>query len=278
VPLWTNRYNGPGNGQDLTGSIAVDGNGNVFVTGGSYGSGSSSDFATIKYSGDGVPLWTNRYNGPGNGNDGASALAVDGSGNVFVTGYSYGGGSSNDCVTIKYSGDGLALWTNRYNGPGNGNDGAFAVAVDGSDNVFIAGSSYGIGGSNDWAMIKYSGDGVPLWTNRYNGPAYGYYSASSIVIGPDGAVYVVGTSDNDFVTVKYVTLPQLAIQPLAAGSASANLSLSGTPNSTWSIERALLLTGPWTNLGQVTIPSGGSVPFQDANRPDPAALYRARQP
>jgi hypothetical protein len=59
----------------------VDGSGNVFVTGSSAG-----DYATIKYSGAGVPLWSNRHNGSGNNHDYASAVAVDGSGNVFVTG------------------------------------------------------------------------------------------------------------------------------------------------------------------------------------------------
>ena len=84
--VWTNRYNGPGNYDDYGNSIAVDGSGNVFVTGGSYGSDILGDYATIKYSSAGVPLWTNRYDGPGNGDDSASAVAVDSSGNVFVTG------------------------------------------------------------------------------------------------------------------------------------------------------------------------------------------------
>src|SRR5215472_16090371 len=67
TPMWTNRYNGPANGDDQANAIAVDSSGNVFVTGVSAGSGGGTDYATIKYSNAGVPKWTNRYNGPGNG-------------------------------------------------------------------------------------------------------------------------------------------------------------------------------------------------------------------
>ena len=60
---------------------------------------------TIGYSGAGVPLWTNLYNGPADYWDGASAVAVDGNGNVFVTGWSQtsSNGNESDFVTIKYS-------------------------------------------------------------------------------------------------------------------------------------------------------------------------------
>src|SRR6266566_7549523 len=75
VAVWTNFYNGPGNGYDQDTAMAVDNNGNVFVTGSSFGS--NYDFATIKYSNAGAPLWTNRYNGPRNGDDFANAISVD---------------------------------------------------------------------------------------------------------------------------------------------------------------------------------------------------------
>jgi len=99
---WTNRYNGPGNGDDLAYAVAVHDSNNVIVTGASTGSGSYYDYATIKYSSAGVPRWTNSYNGTANGNDEAQGVAVDSTDNVIVTGFSYSSGSSYDFVTVKY--------------------------------------------------------------------------------------------------------------------------------------------------------------------------------
>jgi len=53
----------------------------------------------------GVPLWTNRFD-RGIGDDSGGSIAVDGSGNVFVTGYSYNG-SFNDAATVAYSSAGV---------------------------------------------------------------------------------------------------------------------------------------------------------------------------
>src|ERR1039458_2486006 len=88
VQAWVQRYNGPGNGDDCAKAVAVDGSNDVIMTVNSSGSGSSYDYATIKYSSAGAPLWTNRYNGPGNDEDDAYAIAVDGANSVIVTGRS----------------------------------------------------------------------------------------------------------------------------------------------------------------------------------------------
>ena len=76
--LWVTYYNGPGNGFDAASSVAVSpGGSRVFVTGESQGTRSGLDYATVAYSAaTGARLWAARYNGPGNGNDAASSVAV----------------------------------------------------------------------------------------------------------------------------------------------------------------------------------------------------------
>ncbi len=55
--------------------------------------------------------------GLGNSYDFARSLAVDSSGNVYLTGESTGSGTGPDYVTIKYNTSGDSLWVARYNGP-----------------------------------------------------------------------------------------------------------------------------------------------------------------
>ena len=208
APLWTNRYNGPANGDDQANAIAVDSGGNVFVTGASAGSSSGTDYATIKYSNAGMPLWTNRYDGPASGNDNATAIATDRNGNVFVTGFSQANPTNTDYATIKYSSAGVPLWTNRYNGPDNTNDYANALAVDGNGNVFVTGWSVINASSDAYATVAYSSAGVPVWTNRYVGPVAGTQVATAIATDGNGNVFVTGKSEGtgsttDFATVAY---------------------------------------------------------------------------
>ncbi len=212
APLWTNRYHGPGGFyDDQPNAVAVDAAGNAFVAGVAFGiNGDNQDYVTIKYSTTGAALWTRRYNGPGNGNDGANALAVDGGDNVIVTGLSIGtNGLSSyfDYATVKYSNAGVPLWTNRYNGPANNEDQATDVAVDGSGNVIVTGISFAINGRADYATVAYSSAGVPLWTNRYNGPTDSDDYARAVAVDGSGNAFVTGESWNgsatDYATIKY---------------------------------------------------------------------------
>jgi hypothetical protein len=204
---WVAGYNGPGNSVDYANSIAVDGSGNVYVTGESYRL-PSTYFATIKYNSSGIQQWAAMYNGPGIGSNVPVAIVTDGSGNVYVTGYSNGGETGIDYATIKYNSSGDSVWVKRYNGPGNESDYAISIVLDGSGNVYVAGYSTGNGTNFDYATIKYNSAGVQEWVARYNGPGNYYDVASSIAVDSMGNVYVTGSSgDNtsmfDYATVKY---------------------------------------------------------------------------
>jgi len=203
--LWVKRYNGTGALNDEAYAIAVDAQGNVYVTGGSYGASSMEDCVTIKYSAAGDRLWVKRYNGPGNGSDAATALALDSEGNVHVAGYASGVDSGYDFVTIKYSPSGELLWAKRYSGPGNNSDDARAIAVDAEGNVYVAGGSVGVDGNSDYVTIKYSAAGDRLWVKRYKCPDG---CAIALAVDADGNAYVTGTSPGgassyDYVTIKY---------------------------------------------------------------------------
>jgi hypothetical protein len=210
--LWVARYNGPiGSGADMASALALDGSGNVYVTGRSMGLSMNVDYATVKYNSAGAQLWAMRYDGPMNWYDYANAIAVDGGGNVYVTGRSSASGTGFDYATIKYSTSGSQLWAARYNGPGNGEDNAVAIAVDANGNCYVTGYSLGTGPYNDYLTIKYSASGVQLWTARYNGPGNQEDRANAIAIDGSGNVYVTGRSalnatfpyNDDYTTVKY---------------------------------------------------------------------------
>ena len=207
--LWVGRYNGPGNSTDEALAVVVESSGDVYVTGWSIGSGTSPDYATIRYYAHGDTAWVRRYNGPGNASDYARAIALDGCGYVYVTGESYGGsGTWEDYTTIKYGSSGDTAWVRRYNGLGNRDDRAYAMAVDSSGCVFVTGSSHGSGTHSDYATVKYYPNGDTAWVRRYNGPASGEDEAYGIALDEYNNVYITGRSHgsgtwDDYATIKY---------------------------------------------------------------------------
>jgi len=206
-PNWVRQYgSGLAPGIDRANAIAVDGAGNVYVTGGSSGSPFSADYFTIKYNTAGNQLWTARYNGPSQGDDIATALAVDAAGNVYVTGFSYGAGTSGDYTTLKYNSSGVQQWAARYNGPVNGPDLASSLAVDAAGNVYVTGASFGAGAGFDYATVKYNSAGAQQWVARYNGPANLDDQASRIALSGAGNIYIAGQSENADMTFDYATI------------------------------------------------------------------------
>ena len=218
--IWARRYNGPGDANDGANAVAVDGSGNVVVTGSTAGSEGSADFYTAKYAADdGALLWEKRYDGPEQRQDQGDFVAVDGAGNVIAMGQSYIRGSdgegSPDFYTAKYAGaDGALLWERRFDGLGNYSDYPAGMALDRHGNVVVTGHSYNADLDSEFYTAKYAGaDGALLWERRYNGPtAYGFDSANGVAVDARGNVIVTGfsqpgfpRSESDFYTAKYAS-------------------------------------------------------------------------
>jgi DNA-binding beta-propeller fold protein YncE len=163
----------------------------------------------------GTVLWTAIYHGSGHRFDIAYSTAVSPDGTrVYVTGKTEGTTTGDDYATLAYdAATGARVWAVRYNGPGNGIDQAYALALspDGS-RVFVTGTSAGADGTGDWATVAYeAATGSRLWVRRYRGAVRGYDAANGLAVSPDGAhVYVTGRSvdargDEEATTIAYDT-------------------------------------------------------------------------
>ncbi len=206
--IWERIYNGPGNGNDIAYSIALDNEGNVFVTGESRGDNTDRDYVLIKYNNAGAEEWIRRYNGNSNSAEIPVKVITDVSGNAVITGSSHEAGELFNVVTIKYNSAGDILWIKNFNGAENGNDMANDMDIDESGNIFISGSTFTSATINDYLIIKYSGAGDELWFRSYNGTANGNDNMTSITMDVSGNAVITGSSVGagtglDIVTIKY---------------------------------------------------------------------------
>ena len=196
---WSKQYDGGDN--DFANSIAVDGNGNVYVTGEKGIGGGNSAYFTIKYDNNGNLIWTNQH--ASSGSDGATGIAIDNSGNVFVTGYK--DNLTGDYFTIKYDSNGNIIWTNQYDG--GSWDSATAIAVDNiSGNIYVTGIRLS-GFDFDYCTIKINSGGWWTGFKGYGGANYDW--PRDIAVDNGGNIYVTGVQNwgmgDDYLTIKYAS-------------------------------------------------------------------------
>ena len=155
--LWATNYAGPLN-SDSPAAVALDAQGNVYITGASVGFGTGYDIVTLKYDANGNQLWADRYNGPQNGDDLGGAIAVDSQGNVFVCGASLSVYSD----MLKYDPDGNQLWAQQYSDIGSF-VGALFLAPDNLGGVYLA-AEFHYRSYSSAGVLKYNSLGTNLWS------------------------------------------------------------------------------------------------------------------
>jgi hypothetical protein len=224
-----------GSGADFGQGIAVDSVGNAYVTGTtqsanfpilgalqSINNGSSDAFITkVNFTGEALVYST--YLG-GTSADVAQAIQVDSTGNAYVAGYTFstdfplvaplqstlGGGA--DAFVAKLNAAGTALTFSTFVG-GSGDDRAYGIALDGSKNVYITGSTIStnfptttgtfqpaLKGSSDAFVSKLNPSGSSLLYSTYLGGS-GVDQGSAIAVTSAGLAFVTGfTQSSDFPT------------------------------------------------------------------------------
>jgi hypothetical protein len=242
---WGSYYGGTGT--DIISSINVDGTGNVHCAGATtstanistintYFGGASDAFLTKINNNCTVWIWGNYYGGPAS--DEGNAAEVDGSGNIYTTGYtasttnitngafqgSIGGGQ--DAFIAKHNTNGSVLWSSYYGGSGTEN--GFSVSLSNTD-VFVGGYTASsnlnvtggyqttFGGVGDGFMAKVSSTGTFGWGSFYGGTADD--AVNSIALGSGIAFYCAGVTGSTSGIALNTT-----VQPALFGSIDAFIS------------------------------------------------------
>ena len=126
---------------------------------------------------------------------GSYALALDDSGNVYISGFTDDNNPvMNGYCTIKYSSTGTLLWVANYFGIYTGGRYARAIALDKFSNVYVTGYSYETGQISDYCTVKYNSNGVQQWIRNYNGQVSGRDEVDKISVDGAGNIYVSGSS------------------------------------------------------------------------------------
>ncbi|MEX1362572.1 MAG: DUF4215 domain-containing protein [Nannocystaceae bacterium] len=170
-------------------------------------------------------LWTDTFNGRANNNDLVHGVAADSAGNVIAVGETFDVDDGDDVWLRKYAPDGAVQWTETFHGITA--DAGYAVAVDGSDQIFVAGSTFTLDDDLDVWVARYSPAGAPGWTQTFNGPASGADEALGIAVDPAGNVVVAGYTTTagagrDIWVRKYSPAGAPQWSRTAAGSGSNN--------------------------------------------------------
>jgi hypothetical protein len=228
---------------DPSNALAVDAFGNAYITGNTYAdlggtSAGGIDAFLVKFDASGNQVWATQM---GTGvNDRSRSVAVDASGNIYMTGHTVGslGGTNEggwDTYLSKFDVSGSEVWTQQIGT--SGNDFSESVALDALGNIYITGKTSGdLGGINaglfDAYVSKFDASGSEVWTTQIG--SIGEDESWSVAVDDDGNVYLSGMTRGDLGSVN-------------AGSDDAFLcKLDASGNESWIVQ----IGTEWNEFGR----------------------------
>jgi hypothetical protein len=143
--------------------------GSVYVAGATLNGNGNYDILISKFSSVGAHLYTYQLDGYYGYHDAATALWVDGSHNVYVTGFIIDSLSqAADAFVLKLNSSFVVQWSKRFNGTGSLYDMGTDIRVDGSGNVYVTGGTMNTAQNSDVFTQKYNSWGTLQWSTIFN--------------------------------------------------------------------------------------------------------------
>ncbi len=227
TPQWTATFNRSGTAETVFEGVAVDeSTGDIYLAGACRPGTQYWDGLLVKYSAAGALIWSFTYDGKAGGDDQFLDVAVDGAGNVLVTGYHsvaknpFYATYNEDIYVGKYGPAGNLDWNKSY-GSETGvdfyRDLGYAIAVDEADDVYVAGTLVSTVAdsmrTSRWIRKYRSSGNSVLWTALYQREPLLGDCALDIVLGGDGAAYVSGWAKaNEIYKGKNIAVDRLNCQ------------------------------------------------------------------
>ncbi len=268
--LWQKTWGG--NAESTGWGVAVDSSGYVYLTGGTriFGAG-VNDILLLKFDSSGGIQWQRTWGG--SSDDEGYGVAVDVSGNIYVTGktYSFGAGIA-DVLLLKFNSSGSLQWQKTWGG--SDNDVGLGVAVDSSGNTYVTGETFSFGGI-DVMLLKFDSSGGLTWQKTWGGSGIDVgngvavdSSGNALVVGSVGEAppYTLGSSGNNTLGMPtfYPGFPLFTLGTptfTPRSSTGAVLTPSGSQSYSGSDDEFLMKYGFLPTVLFQTSPAVGSITF-----------------
>ena len=128
------------------------------------------------------------------GYDWASDVAVDDSGNIYITGYTTNLPNGMDFLTIKYDSHGQELWRVNYDGEQHGDDFAKEIVIDDNNDIIIAGYGTSKNFDEDMLIVKYDSQGRLKWQAHFNSADNAVDIFHDMLVDMQGNIYLLSKS------------------------------------------------------------------------------------